>query len=45
MHIDAKMIRRNALAVEWINAENFAEKMSRSHAVELILAQMLFPGQ
>ena len=41
MHIDAKSIRRDALAMKGINAADFAEKMPRRLGVKLIFGEKL----
>ena len=44
MHIDAKGIRRDALAVKGTDAADFAEKMPGSHGVKLILGLQRISG-
>jgi hypothetical protein len=40
-HIDAKMVRRDALAVEWVDAAGLAEVVPGSLRVELVLGEEL----
>ena len=44
-HIDAHVIRREALAVKWIDAANFTEEMPRSFCVKPVFGDRVSPGK
>ena len=45
MDVDAEVVWRHPLAVEWIDAADFAKEVSRGFGVELILGERLFARQ
>jgi hypothetical protein len=45
MNVDAEVIWRHPLAVEWINAADFAKEVPRGFGVVLILGERLFARQ